>query len=189
MWSLVMYSNYFDIVYTVTFVESQTGLIWGKFLFNIVILYHYTINNDYTRYNIFAAPFFKYCNINLLCTWWYVCGFFLYKTLCDVSLYISLWSISFSSVTEAFRYLTCMYVCTYVCVCLSHDDHCRCSGSCCRWFPCVPMTRAGPVQSMCPQPLWPWLTILLSLLGELLALCLVYSCMIKYYGYVLKQWQ
>ena len=61
MWSLVTYSNYFDIVYTVTFVDSWRGLIRGKFLFNTVLLYHYTINNDYTRYNICSA----YCNINL----------------------------------------------------------------------------------------------------------------------------
>ena len=59
MWSLVTYSNYFNIIYTVTFVHSQTGLIRGKFLFNTVILYHYTINNYYTRYNeLFAAPGF-----------------------------------------------------------------------------------------------------------------------------------
>ena len=183
-----MYSNYFDIVYTVTFVESQTGLIWGKFLFNIVILYHYTINNDYTRYNIFAAPF-----LNIVISTCYVHS----DTYVDFSytkLFVMYHSISLSEVYHSLVSLkpldispVCMYV--HTCVCLSHDDHCRCSGSCCRWFPCVPMTRAGPVQSMCPQPLWLWLTILLSLLGELLALCLVYSCMIKYYGYVLKQWQ
>ena len=28
-----------------------TYLILGKFLFNTVLLYHYTLNNEYTRYN------------------------------------------------------------------------------------------------------------------------------------------
>ena len=57
MWPLVMYSNYFEIVSTVTFLDSLTGLISGKFLYKTVILYLYTINNDYTRYNICSAWF------------------------------------------------------------------------------------------------------------------------------------
>ena len=59
MWPLVTYSNYFDIVSTVTFLVSQTRLSQGMFLFNTVILYHYTytINNDYARYNICSAWF------------------------------------------------------------------------------------------------------------------------------------
>ena len=44
VWPLVMYSNYFEIVTTVTFLDSQTGLISGTFLFETVILYHnYTL--------------------------------------------------------------------------------------------------------------------------------------------------
>ena len=38
MWPLVMYSNNFEIVCTVAFTESQTGLIWNTFLFKIVII-------------------------------------------------------------------------------------------------------------------------------------------------------
>ena len=36
MWPLVMYSNYFEIVSTVTFVDSQTELISGIFLLKTV---------------------------------------------------------------------------------------------------------------------------------------------------------
>ena len=36
-----MYSNYFDIVSSVTFLDSQTELISGTFLLKTVILYHY----------------------------------------------------------------------------------------------------------------------------------------------------
>ena len=43
MWPLVMYSK---IVSTVTFLDSQIRLICGMFLFNTVILCHYTINKD-----------------------------------------------------------------------------------------------------------------------------------------------
>ena len=53
MWPLVMYSNYFKIVSTVTFLVLQTVLLQGIFLFNAVII-HY---NDYTRYNICSACF------------------------------------------------------------------------------------------------------------------------------------
>ena len=61
MWPLVTYSNYFEIVSTVTFLHSPTGLIPGIFLFKTVILYHYIfihINNDYTKYNICSACWF-----------------------------------------------------------------------------------------------------------------------------------
>ena len=50
-----MYSNYFKIVSTVTFLDSQTGLISSIFLFKTVSLY--TIYNDYTRYNVCSAWF------------------------------------------------------------------------------------------------------------------------------------
>ena len=40
MWPFVTYSNYFEMVITVTFLDSQTGLISGTFLFKTVILYH-----------------------------------------------------------------------------------------------------------------------------------------------------
>ena len=43
MWPLGMYSNYFEIVSTVTFLNSQTELITGMFLFKTVLLYHYTL--------------------------------------------------------------------------------------------------------------------------------------------------
>ena len=57
MWSLVMYSNYFEIVFTLTFLDSWTGFISDIFMFKTVILYHYTFvhykySNDHTRYNI-----------------------------------------------------------------------------------------------------------------------------------------
>ena len=43
MWPLVTYSNYLEIVFTVTFLVSQTGLIRGKFkgklVFNECLLY------------------------------------------------------------------------------------------------------------------------------------------------------
>ena len=58
MWSLVTYSNYFEIVSTVTFLDCLTKLISGTFLFKTVVLYSYTIYNDYMKYNIFAAPGF-----------------------------------------------------------------------------------------------------------------------------------
>ena len=35
-------------------------------MFNTVILYHYTINNDYTRYNICSAWILDNKNINML---------------------------------------------------------------------------------------------------------------------------
>ena len=54
MWPSVTYSNYFEIVSTVTFLDSRTEFISGMFLFNTVLLYHYTIN---TRYNICNALF------------------------------------------------------------------------------------------------------------------------------------
>ena len=57
MWPLVMYSNYFEIVSTVTFLDSRTGLISGIFLCKTVILYHHTLYNDYTRYNICSGWF------------------------------------------------------------------------------------------------------------------------------------
>ena len=34
-------------------------------MFNTVILYHYIINNDYTRYNNMKRLVFRYKNINL----------------------------------------------------------------------------------------------------------------------------
>ena len=55
MWPLVTYSNYFEIVSTVTIRDSQTELISG--IFKTVILYVCTINNDYTRCNICSAWF------------------------------------------------------------------------------------------------------------------------------------
>ena len=57
MWPLVTYSNYFEVVSTVTFLDSRTRIISSKFLFKTVILYHYTIYSDYTRYNICSAWF------------------------------------------------------------------------------------------------------------------------------------
>ena len=42
MWPLVMYSNYFKMVSTVTLLDSLTELISDMFLFNTVLLYHYT---------------------------------------------------------------------------------------------------------------------------------------------------
>ena len=52
MWPLAMYSNYFKIVSTVTFLVLQTRLIGGilNFVFNTVlhtVSLHYKINNDY----------------------------------------------------------------------------------------------------------------------------------------------
>ena len=41
MWPLVTYSNYSEIVSNVTFLDSQTRLISGTFLYKTVILYHY----------------------------------------------------------------------------------------------------------------------------------------------------
>ena len=57
MWPLVMCSNYFKIVSTVTFLDSQTELISGICLFKNVILYHYIFTHtcNYTRYNICSA--------------------------------------------------------------------------------------------------------------------------------------
>ena len=40
MWPLVTYSNYFDIVSTVIFLDLQTGLNSGIFLFKTAKLYH-----------------------------------------------------------------------------------------------------------------------------------------------------
>ena len=57
MWLLVMNSNYFEIVSTVTFLVSQTELISGMFLFKTVLLYLIYLYNDYTRYNICSAWF------------------------------------------------------------------------------------------------------------------------------------
>ena len=57
MWPLVAYSNYFEIVSTVTFMDSQTELISGRFLYKTVILYHYIFIHDYTTYNICSAWF------------------------------------------------------------------------------------------------------------------------------------
>ena len=37
MWPLVTYSNYFKIVSTVTFLDSQTGLISGTLLYYCII--------------------------------------------------------------------------------------------------------------------------------------------------------
>ena len=56
MWPLVMYSNYFEIVSNVTILDSRTGLRYVSVQYcNTVSLY--TINNDYTRYNICSAWF------------------------------------------------------------------------------------------------------------------------------------
>ena len=44
MWPLVTYSNYFEIVSTVTFLDCQTELISGTFLCKTVILYHIFIH-------------------------------------------------------------------------------------------------------------------------------------------------
>ena len=40
MWLLVTYSNYFEIVSTVAFLDCQTEFITGRFLYKTVILYH-----------------------------------------------------------------------------------------------------------------------------------------------------
>ena len=49
MWLLVMYSNYFEIVSTVTFLDSRTELISGIFLFKTstvsLAIYLYTISH------------------------------------------------------------------------------------------------------------------------------------------------
>ena len=50
MWPLVTYSNYFEVVSTVTFLDARNGIISGKFLFKTVILIIQGI--------IFAAPGF-----------------------------------------------------------------------------------------------------------------------------------
>ena len=56
MWPLVTYSDCFEIVSTMTRKPDSFEVC---LCFNTVILYHYTINNDYTRYSlIFAAPGF-----------------------------------------------------------------------------------------------------------------------------------
>ena len=43
MWPLVKSSNYFEIVSTVTFLDSLTELISGIFLYKTVILYYYIL--------------------------------------------------------------------------------------------------------------------------------------------------
>ena len=43
MWPLVTYSNYLGIMSTVTFLDFQTRLISGMFLYKTVVLYHYKI--------------------------------------------------------------------------------------------------------------------------------------------------
>ena len=59
MWPLVTYSNYLEIVSTMTFLDSLTELTSGIFLFKTVILYHYTfIHYKYKVAIIFAAPGF-----------------------------------------------------------------------------------------------------------------------------------
>ena len=52
MWPLVVYFNYFEKVSTVTFLDSQTGLIslFKTVILLRIIIYLYTTNNDYTRY-------------------------------------------------------------------------------------------------------------------------------------------
>ena len=65
MCPLVTNSNYFKILSTVTFLDSQTELISGIFLFKTVILYHYMFIHMIIQGIIFAAPVFRYCNINL----------------------------------------------------------------------------------------------------------------------------
>ena len=47
MWPLGTYSNYFEIFPTVSFQDWRTRLISGMIVFKTVLLYHYTINNDY----------------------------------------------------------------------------------------------------------------------------------------------
>ena len=54
MWPLVTYSNYFEIVSTVTVLGSRTELISGILLYKTVILYHYMIVHGI----IFAVPGF-----------------------------------------------------------------------------------------------------------------------------------
>ena len=56
MWPLVTYSNYFEIVSTVTFLRSRIELILDIFLFKTVTLYHIFIH-DYTGYNISSTWF------------------------------------------------------------------------------------------------------------------------------------
>ena len=59
MCPLVMYSNNFKIVTTVTVLaDSRTGLISGIFLFKTVILYHIHYN---TRYKVqYTTPFYEF---------------------------------------------------------------------------------------------------------------------------------
>ena len=62
MWPLITYSNCFEIVSTVNFLDSQTGLISDMFVFKTVLLYHFI----FIHYKIimiiqdiiFAAPGF-----------------------------------------------------------------------------------------------------------------------------------
>ena len=58
MWPLVTYSNYFEVVSTVTFLDSLTGIISSKFLFKTVLLYHYTLYIMIMQGIIFAMPGF-----------------------------------------------------------------------------------------------------------------------------------
>ena len=58
MWPLVMYSNCLEVVSTVTFPDSRTGIISSKFLVETVILYHYTLYIRIIQGIIFAAPGF-----------------------------------------------------------------------------------------------------------------------------------
>ena len=55
MWPLVMFSNCFKIVFTT--LSNQTRLRYVYFITVILILYHYTIRNGYTRQNICSAWF------------------------------------------------------------------------------------------------------------------------------------
>ena len=58
LWPLVMYSNYFETVSTVTLLHSQTELISGMFPFKTVILYYYKFIHLIIQGIIFAAPDF-----------------------------------------------------------------------------------------------------------------------------------
>ena len=98
-------------------------------------------------------------------------------------------SITIMTLYVCIHIYVCMYVFihTYIYVyaycnvmCMSCGNHCRCSGSCCQWFPCVPMMPAGPVLSMFHQHWWLWPIMLSILLGKRLALYLVY-CMVEYH--------
>ena len=58
MWSLEMYSNYFEW-------NPCSFLLRYVYVQYCLILHHYTINNDYTWYNICSTKLFRYQNQNI----------------------------------------------------------------------------------------------------------------------------